>query len=510
MRALYAPSRYHRVAGPVCVVGARMGRRCGLQPADQLLFAARQRILSLICLQYLLLSAAVLFPYSACGLGPHEILLLVNTNSHRSIEIGEEFARLRQVPACNIVYLSIPEEGGKCPVAISRDVFTKRIWDPSTEAIRDRGIGDHILAWVYSIDFPIRISASRQMSTQGITFLRNRSVDDRLIERGSWLSPLFSGPDGPKRRSFPSQSFDVASAWLGDGMPLPSMMLGYAGERGNSIEAITTCLRRGVVSDHSFPSARILFVTGNDVRAKTRTWQFEPARQPLANAGVSVLITNDIPAGQANLIGIMMGEATVTPERYGTLLPGSIADHLTSWAAGFDIAGQTKISAWIDAGATVSAGTVTEPMSIWSKFPSAWLYVHYVAGCTAIESVFQSVRCPLQLMVVGEPLACPWTHEAKVDLAGLVEGQVVSGLLSVQAVVTSSSDRAFSRVVFLLDGRTAPGVSDVKAAKKRGSDAIDIDTVSLRNGPHTLRVVAYSTGSVRQQVFLERAFAVRN
>ena len=46
-----------------------------------------------------------------------------------------------------------------------------------------------------------------------------------------------------------------------------------------------------------------------------------------------------------------------------------------------------------------------------------------LAGCTLIESLYQAVRCPLQLLPVGEPLASPWRREFGLRLAGTPAGQ---------------------------------------------------------------------------------------
>ena len=38
---------------------------------------------------------------------------------------------------------------------------------------------------------------------------------------------------------------------LGSSMPLPSMMLGYTGEGGNTIDTVLSVLERGKLSDHN-------------------------------------------------------------------------------------------------------------------------------------------------------------------------------------------------------------------------------------------------------------------
>ena len=448
-----------------------------------------------------------LVPSIALALGPHEILVLVNKNSPRSVAVGTKYAVLRRVPDSNVVSLSMPAKLS-AGISMSSGEFTQHIWLPATAAAAKRGVDDHILAWVYSLDFPVRIATDPPLSVQGLTFTRNRLPDPDAAKRGTYSSPLFAGPDGPKAKSFPAQSFDVLAAWLGEDMPLPSVSLGYAGKRGNSTETIVDCLRRGIDSDHTAPDGTVYFAADDNVRAKARAWQFEGARQELARKGIQTVVDTKPPSGAKRILGLMLGEATVLPAQYGTYVQGCIADHLTSAAAEFDASHQTKVSAWIDAGVTMSAGTVTEPYALWMKFPTARTYAHYVSGCTAIESIYQSIRCPLQTMVVGEPLARPWAVPATLRLHGLAGGPIF-GDAAIRMTVASKSGRAHAHsYTCLIDGRI------VKCSPTRridiATDALNFDTTTVPDGPHTLRVVAYTTGAVRNQVFAEKRIVIKN
>lgn len=67
------------------------------------------------------------------------------------------------------------------------------------------------------------------------------------------------------------------------------------------------------------------------------------------------------------------------------------------------------ITAWLDAGATASYGTVEEPCNLQQKFTRASVLVdHYWRGATAIEAYWKSVQWPGQGLFVGEPLAQPF------------------------------------------------------------------------------------------------------
>ncbi|MCK4563238.1 MAG: hypothetical protein KAU94_01030, partial [Verrucomicrobia bacterium] len=88
---------------------------------------------------------------------PHEVLLLVNKNSQPSLLAANTFAAVRQVPKKNVVHLDIPESAYGGTATVTPEEFTKLIWEPANAAARQRGIDGQIMAWVYSVDFPIRV-----------------------------------------------------------------------------------------------------------------------------------------------------------------------------------------------------------------------------------------------------------------------------------------------------------------------------------------------------------------
>ena len=433
------------------------------------------------------------------ALGPHEVLVLANRESPVSLEIARQYARLRQVPDANVVPLDLPWKEGSVPVEIAPADFTKEIWEPANKALEDRGIKDHVLAWLYAPGFPVRISGTPPLSITGLTFLRNRRPDSEVIAKGTYASPLFAGPDNPGAAGFPAQSLDVQKAWLGKDMPLPAMMLGFIGPRGNTREEVLACMERGLRADGTRPEGTVYFVTNTDVRSLCRQWEILSSARELNAAGVKTVVTNALPEEANGIAGAMMGAADLDLKTPRKFLPGAMAEHLTSFGAAFESGGQTKITEWIRAGATASAGTVTEPLALWTKFPHARFHAHSAAGCTILESFYQSIRCPLQILPLGEPLAAPWRQPAQVTLRGLESGRV-EGRVDVTASVAARPGETYGRFLFLVDGR-------VTQALGRKS-VVTIEAASLRNGGHVLRAVAYAAGTLRSQAFAEASFNV--
>ena len=106
---------------------------------------------------------------------PHEVLLLVNRNSQPSMLAANTFAAARKIPKLNIVQLDIPESAYGGSATVTPEEFSKLIWEPANAAVQARGIEPQIMAWVYSVDFPIRVktdpSDRKQMSVGGLTLM---------------------------------------------------------------------------------------------------------------------------------------------------------------------------------------------------------------------------------------------------------------------------------------------------------------------------------------------------
>ncbi|MBN2301745.1 MAG: TIGR03790 family protein [Lentisphaerae bacterium] len=441
----------------------------------------------------ILLGLIVLFftASPALAIGPHELLIIANSVYPDSVEIAESYARSRGVPERNIVQLAVPTEIVESRDGISVEDFSRLIWHRALRVAQDRKVDDHILAWAYSVGFPTVIKTEHRMSIQGMTFVANNPPSGETVRAGRYESPLFAGPDGVGMPAYSSQTFDAYKEWLGTDMPIPSMMLGYMGKNGNTKETILDCLRKGQQSDGLSPNGTVYFVISGDIRSRCREWQYAGVVQELKQAGIVVETTRRFPATVSDIIGLMVGAADVDPGEDNVYLPGAMAEHLTSLAAAFTSATQTKLTAWINAGATASAGLVVEPYSIWGKFPHARFFVHYAAGCTMIESFFQSVRCPLQILLVGDPLARPWGEIAELTVLGVPAVMEAGAEMSVD--VNCAGSNLYRRFKVLCDGRMM--------TEGYCGTSLAVSTDAIGPGDHMLRFVAYSTGDVRNQVF---------
>jgi len=451
----------------------------------------------------LLTFALLLLCTDAFALGPHEVAVLVNKNSPQSLEVANYFVHLRQIPPQNILFLTLPESVLEPEAEISPADFTKFIWDPARKIIRERRIEDHILAWVYSADFPVRITSEPAVSLQGITFVRNTLPEAVMISDGTYPSPLFRGPDKIDGPAGDSITFERFTPLLRQAMPLPSMMLGFTGSRGMTVDQVVRNLKYGAVSDNSSPTPTIEFVVNDDIRSRCRDWQFPRVEAALKSRGIHAVISSNAPSKETSLMGLQMGAPWPSPNETGTFQPGAMAEHLTSFAAFFHAPEQAVLTEWLRAGATASAGTVVEPMSIWTKFPHARFFDHYASGCTMIESFFMSIRCPMQILLVGEPLARPWGQPMEITLVNLSdESKPIEGSADFLATLWPGLGQPNPELLFLLDGRAVMHAATEPQLK--------LDTRPLTDGYHELRVIAYARQQVRHQSYANVGFEVSN
>jgi len=440
-----------------------------------------------------MLIGCLLLPAVTRALGPHEMLLLVNADSPRSIELANHYAQLRQLPDANIVALRMPPVARSPESFLSREDFTRYIWEPVNRAIKERRIDDHLLAWAYSCDFPVLIGGDPEVSLTGLTMVRNEMPEADAIRRGTYASRLFAGPGPDLQRRGTSASFEQYAIQLGARMPMPSIMLAHTGSRGESTAQARRRLEQGVKLDGTRLAGQVLFLTSDDVRTTCRSWQFEDAVQELKSLGQSARV---MPLAEATAAGtawgLMAGSAMVDTANLPRLVPGSLAEHLTSFAALFyGHTYQTKMSAWLQAGAAGTLGTVTEPMSIWTKFPHARMFAHYARGCTLLEAMAQAVACPLQSLPIGDPLLAPWARPPGATLINLHEGTLgLTGVLEFAASSWAGPTRG-GGTYYMLDGRTVLAAGEPPILRLKASD--------LEDGWHELRAVIYGPGTVRHQ-----------
>ncbi len=468
---------------------------------------------------------------AAGGVGPENVLLVVNPQSADSLCVANHYARLRQIPADNVVY--VPWNPKQDVAGI--DAFRKQILLPVLQTINTRRLGNQIDAIVYSCDFPWGITLDSDVQK----FLKELPRPEGAAKEPEWprqltrvgsingltylWQPVIAGkpdyfsmqsnfymrvPQGSERevstlgfrgnRLFNEKGEVVAS----DGRRyFLSTMLGVTAGRGNTVPEVLDYLRRAVEADGTHPTGTIYFVRNTDIRSQVRHDFFPSAVRAIKDLGVSAeIVFGSVPMAKKDVQGAVMGTASFQwPLSNSTILPGAICDNFTSFGGVMSRnVGQTPLSEFLRFGAAGSSGTVTEPFAILDKFPLPTIQVHYVRGCTLAEAFYQSVFGPYQLLIVGDPLCRPWAAIPTVTVEGVKPGDTVRGA----AAIKPAADSPVQRFELFVDG--------VRLAQCKPGETLPLDTVNMADGHHVLRVVAIGPPPIESQGRLILPFTVAN
>ncbi|MFN0057036.1 MAG: Ig-like domain-containing protein [Planctomycetota bacterium] len=300
-------------------------------------------------------------------------------------------------------------------------------------------------------------------------------------------------------------AFDSDSRWAGGSVTgNPSapryyigMQLGYLGERGNSVAELVDMIDRSVAADGARPAGTFYFMrTPDPFRSPPRDPFFAAVITALSTlAGSGILIDAVLPVGATQALGVMTGWAD--PDIAGTdmtLIEGAFCDHLTSYAATFDTASQTKLSRWIAKGASGSHGAVEEPCNYAGKFPHPRVHHYYFQGAALGEAVLRSLQyVPFQGLLYGDPLTRPFAHLPMVTVPD-APSMPVSGVIQLTALAsTTHPTAAIAGFRLYVDG--------VPVASQTGGGPVtfDVDTAQLGDGVHEIVVTAHDGSAVRSE-----------
>lgn len=315
-------------------------------------------------------------------LSARDLGLVINEDDPYSVQVGAYYARMRQIPPERILRVSLPIKG-----TLSASEFAQ------LQSRVDGFFGDRVQALALAWKLPFAVDCN------SITGALTMGFDPSLCQTSTCA------------RSRNSPYFGSASLrpWRDHGMRL-SMLLAAP-----DVAQAKALIDRGVQSDGTLglkgaAPAQVHFVTTSDKVRSVRERLFPPAGlvPPL---GVSVsLDKTDALRGVDRVIMYLTGAVDVPYLNEVRFLPGALADHLTSFGGLLDRpSGQMSVLSWIQAGATATYGTTSEPCAHLQKFPHPqFLLLFYAQGVTAIEAYWRSVLWPQQGLFVGEPLAAPF------------------------------------------------------------------------------------------------------
>ena len=328
-------------------------------------------------------------PSTAVGAGT--LAVLIAQGDATSEAIGLAYQKARGIPDSHVIRLAVPAGND----VIGDAAFT------ALKAALDARLTPEVQATLVTWMQPSRVQGSCTMSlTSALTF--------------GYSAAWCGGCKATQASGYFNHATRTPFTTLGI---RPSMMLGAA-----TLAEAQALVARGVAADASLAGGAAagqgwLLRTSDPTRsvrysdflqlaaASTTgiTWHY------VDNASAS---GSDIVAGQSDVMFYFTGLQSVPQINTNTYRPGAVADALTSFGGVLPSGnGQMPATAWLQAGATASYGTVEEPCNFTEKFPQASVLVnHYQRGKTLIEAYWKSVQWPGEGLFLGEPLAHPWAR----------------------------------------------------------------------------------------------------
>lgn len=305
-------------------------------------------------------------------LQPAQLGLVVNDADPASVALGDYYAQLRGIPAARIAHVRIP---GK-PHRLDAEAFTRLKREVDRQLPADaRAV---LFAWTapYAVECNSLTSAytlgfdAAQCERSCAPGRKNPYFNAKVLPPGMRLSMLL-----------PAEPMDVARA----------------------------VVERGKAAGFSVAQAGAYFLQTSEATRNTRARFFPPSGAIPARKLAIHTLQQDVLEGAQDIMFYQTGLARVDKLETLRFLPGALADHLTSYGGDLLGSGQMSSLRWLEAGATASYGTVSEPCNHWQKFPHPQILLqHYLSGATAIEAYWRSVAWPAQGLFIGEPLARPY------------------------------------------------------------------------------------------------------
>ncbi len=310
------------------------------------------------------------------ALGPQHLALIVNDSDPQSRRIAEYYAVRRQIPQRNVIHISFaPGDSVMSPADF-------RVLKSAVDEDTPGEVQAYALTWT----MPYRVGCMSITTAFAAGFGPEFCAATCKPTRAS---PYF---DSDSRRPFDDLG------WR------PSIMLA-----GGSFEDVRTLIERGVASDYSRPAGSAYLLSTSDRGRNTRARYYHGIQLMQSDRFRISLQQRDVLKHRPDIMFYFTGLARVTALDSNTFLPGAVADHLTSAGGMLNDSTQMSSLRWLEAGATGSYGTVTEPCNFVEKFPHPGIVIdRYLDGETLLESYWKSVRWPGQGVFIGEPLARPF------------------------------------------------------------------------------------------------------
>lgn len=315
-------------------------------------------------------------PATPATLGPRELAIIVNDSDPLSRQIADYYAARRLIPARNIIHVQFPP---------GSDIMRPEDFRPLRSQILAQ-TPDAVQAYALAWTAPYRVGCMSITTAMAAGFRKEFCAAGC---QPTEASPYF---DSHSRR--PHDDF----GWR------PSMLLA-----GASLADVKALIDRGVAADGTHPPGSGYLLITPDRARNTRARFFQGILLMQSDRFHLQVLQLDALRHRDDVMFYFTGQVSVPDITTNSFLPGAIADHLTSSGGELTDSAQMSSLRWLEAGATGSYGTVTEPCNYVEKFPRPNIVIdRYLDGETLLEAYWKSVQWPGQGVFIGEPLAAPF------------------------------------------------------------------------------------------------------
>lgn len=399
----------------------------------------------------LAISAASLF---AGGSGLN-VVVVVNTNSSNSLQLGNYYCEQRGVPPQNV--LRIGWTGNN--VNWTRASFETVLRAPLDAMLASRQLTNQIDFVLLSMDIPYRVTNSTETVNNNVNattaalfygFKNNPADPMQFCSLPGGSASAYAGSEGIFRQTPPVSP--SSNSWL-------VMML-----TSSNLAQANAVVDRGVASDYSFPTQRVYLAESDDRLRNVRLHLNDDALLEVRLRGQPPILRTNVnsPNGLGLATGYQNGIQVVDLSA-SAFVPGAMADNLTSFGGWlFENSGHTDALDFLNAGATASYGTIIEPCAYFAKFPSPRNFYYQARGFSIAESYYLSVTNPYQGILIGEPLAAPFAVPASGEWTVPPVGAVLGGTTNLAVSFQSAdSSRPIQQVDLFVDGILAQTLTNI-------------------------------------------------
>lgn len=315
---------------------------------------------------------------AAGGIDHTNLAVVVNGSDPVSVAAGQYYARRRHIPLASVISVTVPVGNSE----LSVDEFARI--KAEVDALTPPQVQAYALMW----------AAPYRVGCMSITTAFAYGYDSAFCADGcrpTRLSHYFNS-----NSRFPALELHVR----------PTMMVA-----GRSFAQIKALIDRGSDADGMYPHGTAYLLSTSDKARNSRSPLFPQVERVAAGLINIEILDKDKLTGRDDVMFYFTGLPAVSGLETLHFIPGAIADHLTSFGGQLTDSGQMSALRWLEAGATASYGTVTEPCNFPQKFPLPAIVIgRYLRGESLIEAYWKSVAWPGQGVFVGEPLAAPYRY----------------------------------------------------------------------------------------------------